>query len=277
MSSLGLRELGPEVLLSLLEALDGSLALVGVTLGHGSVEDEATHSALVRRSFAWRSDTGRPTEIRVERTEAATGPGIAEVDSDRVVAKVAADPGRSRLEARERAQPRQLTGRVDEEGVVVGDDAAVGGYLLEDGGVVALPQREAQGVRVLVTPLQRQRHLEWMAYADDESKLRLQIQPVGGREAGAWVFEPPVVVLAQRRDRRRGWHRRCGPRGGRRRPAAGGRGGCPTSRRWPPAARRCRPPSPCSPRTPLGCPLPRRGAPRLPSRSGEGRSHAGRE
>ena len=131
-SSLGLGKFGSELRLPLLEAFDGGLALVGVALGHGTVEDEATHPTLVGRSLTRRSDARpRGTGPRRARRRLGAGAGIAEVDADRVVAKVGADPGRRGLEARERAQPGQLTLGVDEERVVVGDDPALGRDLLE--------------------------------------------------------------------------------------------------------------------------------------------------
>ena len=95
----------------------------------------------------------------------------------------------------------------------MGDDAPLGRDLLEHRGVVALPQREAERVRVLVAPLERQRHLEGVPDADDEPQLGLEVEPVGGREAGPGVLEPPAVVLAQRGERRGGGSAMCATRG----------------------------------------------------------------
>ena len=100
--------------------------------------------------------------------------------------------------ARRSTQPCHLGLRVDEEGVVVADDAPLGRNLVEHGGVVALPQGEAQRVRVLVAAPERQRDLDRVAHADHEAQLGLEVEPVGGGEARARILEAPVVVLAQR-------------------------------------------------------------------------------
>ena len=42
-----------------------------------------------------------------------------------------------------------------------------------------------------------------MAHAHDEPEVGDEIEPVGGRQARAWVLEAPVVVLTEPRDRGR--------------------------------------------------------------------------
>ena len=70
--------------------------------------------------------------------------------------------------------------------------------------VVALPQRQPEGVGVLVPALERERHLERVPHADDEAEIGNEVEPVRRGQTGARVLEPPVVVLAQRGDRRGG-------------------------------------------------------------------------
>ena len=61
------RPFEPELLLPLLEPLDRSLALVGVALGDGAVEDEAADPALVGRGFPGGATPADSAQVRVER------------------------------------------------------------------------------------------------------------------------------------------------------------------------------------------------------------------
>ena len=89
---------GPELLLALLEAVDGRLALLGMAFCHGTVEDQPAHAALVRRCVRRLGRSRLPAQCAVERPHRGADPGIAEVDAGRVVPQVAAHPGRYRIE-----------------------------------------------------------------------------------------------------------------------------------------------------------------------------------
>ena len=140
MRLLGLGVAGAELLLALLQPVDRRLALVGVALRDRAVEDQPAHAALVPGGVPGLGRARLAAQCCVERPHAVADPGVAEVDAGRVVAQVGAHPGRGGFEPGERAQARHLALGVDEEGVVVGDDAALGRDLVEHGGVVALPQ-----------------------------------------------------------------------------------------------------------------------------------------
>jgi hypothetical protein len=196
---LGLRVGCPELLLALLEAVDRSLALICVSLRYGAVEDQPTHPAGVGLCQPRRRHARLAAQRGVEGAQAGADAGVAEVDAGRVVPEIGTHGWWGGLEPGEGAEACHLAFRVDEEGVVVGDDAALGRDLVEHRGVVALPQGQAQGVGVLIAALERQRHLEWVAHADDEAQVRFEIEPVRGGEARAWVLEAPVVVFTERR------------------------------------------------------------------------------
>ena len=178
-----------------------------------AVEDEAPDPTLVDRGVGHHRRPGLATERGVERAQARADSGVAEIHPDRVVPEIGPDPGRDRVEPGERAEPVHLALRVDEEGVVVRDDAALGRDEVEHAGVVPLPEREAERVGVLVPALQRERDLERVAHADDEPEVGLEVEPVGRGEAGARVLEPPALVLAQRGERGGGRVREVGDPG----------------------------------------------------------------
>ncbi len=174
-----------------------------MALRDGAVEDQPPHPPLVRRRFRRPRDPGLAAQLGIETSHARTHPGIGETDLHRVVPQVGAHSRRRRDQARERAEALDLALGVHEESVVVRDDPAVGRYYLEHGRVVTLPERQAEGIGVLVAALQRKGDLERMAHADHETEIRLEVEPVARREACARILETPVVVLAQRHQRRR--------------------------------------------------------------------------
>ena len=140
--------------LALLEPVDRSLPLLGVALCHRSIEYPAADATLVSGWLPGLRCAGLAAQLGIERPHAGADTGVAEVDTDRVVAEVPAHPWGRRVEPGEGAQAGHLALGVDEEGVVVGDYQALGGDLVEDRGVVALPQRQAQRVGVLVATLE---------------------------------------------------------------------------------------------------------------------------
>jgi len=85
---LGPAPLLTQLLLALLETVDGSLALVGVPLGHGPVEDEPTHPSFVGRELLGQRCTGIAAQPGVERPQGGAGARVAQADADRVVAQI---------------------------------------------------------------------------------------------------------------------------------------------------------------------------------------------